>query len=1099
MSDPSSVPPVVAEIADEFVELLRRGESPRVSDYEARYPELATIIREVLPGLEVMERLKPSGSVCTRQISEELPDGTGWPAQLGEFSIIREIGRGGMGVVYEAIQQSLGRRVALKVLPNKAIDDPTRLARFDREARAAARLHHTNIVPVYDFGVSDGMHYFAMQYINGLGLDEVLVEIKRARHLLPLDETTDFDLNSSPAEEQRGKSESIAETLLGTTLRYVPENLSANETLRTQLADTIRDSSAASIADSQSGRTGLRTQRYNQNIAGLGIQAARALDYAHQQGVLHRDIKPSNLVLDTHNTIWVTDFGLAVTDEDEGLTKTGEVLGTLRYMAPEVFGGKADRRSDIYSLGITLYEMLALRPAFDDRDRRQLVRRILNEAPTRLRTIDPLISRDLETIVQKAIDREPGRRYPTAGAFADDLQRFLNGEPIRARRQSWALHFSRWVKRNPLSAALAGAVMLLLMATAVISSIAAWNLNRIAAERTSALITANANHARAEALAVKESTAREEAESSLRRAERIEKFMVRALRSPSPEFDGRKVTIYQVLKRTLDEIDQELGDDPKVQLHALLSIHDAFNGLDQVNDALEVIKKADGLAAKVYPEMDYQRLITRHLLGTTLRRAGRLEESEQILQQTYDDCVKTLGQGDELTITVADELGIAWLELGREKEAVELFDRNFEIANKSLGPTHRLTLEGLHNLAARYQSIQKPELAIPIYQRALDLRTKHLGELAQGTLISRVNLGGAMRDAHQTQAALELLTEALPLCRENLGDDHSTTLVCLNNLGMAQADSGDFQGAIDTLRQVEERRIASKDASHPGVISVQTNLAGLYLHVGNPEEGIAYLEKARKSSLEVLGPDHWRTLKIGSELAMACQKAGNISGAIDIVDEVLERKTTIDREDPLEVVIAMTNLGTILCQEGQTERALALFESGLPPTEDRFGKTSRQARNLIRWIHMCLVSQQNWPQAIENMAAWERCLDADKTASASEKNWLNINLAYAFLKTGSVGDAKPLIGPAVQAYRENEPNGLMFPWARHTQGLLLAASGELDQAQEMLVESAEVLIALAETAPKHFKFRRRWPSKTWFGFSKRLTPTRNKSRIGNSD
>ena len=199
-------------------------------------------------------------------------------------------------------------------------------------------------------------------------------------------------------------------------------------------------------------------------MARIGLQVAEALEYANRQGVLHRDVKPSNLLLDPKGNVWVADFGLAKAADAEDITHSGDIVGTVRYMAPERFAGKCDARSDVYALGLTLYELLALRPAFEASDRHELMRRVMSEEPERLRELVPHLPRDLETIVQKAIDREPARRYPTAAALAEDLQRFLDDKPIQARRVSAAEQAWRWARRNPAVASLAAGLLLALVA-----------------------------------------------------------------------------------------------------------------------------------------------------------------------------------------------------------------------------------------------------------------------------------------------------------------------------------------------------------------------------------------------------------------------------------------------------------------------------------------------------------------------------------------------------------------------------------------------------------------------------------------------------------
>src|SRR5262245_47729069 len=339
------------------------------------------------------------------------------PEQLGDFRILREVGRGGMGVVYEAEQVSLGRRVALKVLPGHSLLDPRQLQRFRREAQAAARLHHTNIVPVYGVGEAGGLHYYVMQFIQGLGLDEVLGELKRLRH--------DRGGIANPPEPARigtrprdGPSAvDVARSLLTGVVRTdgaaagLPETAThpASATPRPGLSDSSvhLPGQAEGSSLSESGRA------YWHSVARIGIQVADALAYAHSQGVLHRDIKPSNLLLDEQGVVWVTDFGLAkAATETENLTHTGDIVGTLRYLAPERLTGRSDARSDVYGLGLTLYELLTLRPAFSASDRNKLIQQLLRDDAPRPGKLNAAIPRDLETIVLTAIERDPVRRYP---------------------------------------------------------------------------------------------------------------------------------------------------------------------------------------------------------------------------------------------------------------------------------------------------------------------------------------------------------------------------------------------------------------------------------------------------------------------------------------------------------------------------------------------------------------------------------------------------------------------------------------------------------------------------------------------------------------
>ena len=399
---------------------------------------------------------------------------------LGDFRLLREVGRGGMGVVYEAEQVSLGRRVAIKLLPAAVFRDPTKRRRFEREAKAAARLHHTNIVPVHGFGEHDGTPYYVMQFIPGLGLDAVIDELGRS----PAGGRTP-EPNRPPTGEQAALSVALARSLLGEdgagTAGWngpaddAPTTTSAGGATPdpAPLARPDRGSSASlstsgvhlpgQSGSGVGGSAGKKTT-YWESVARIGVQVAGALAYAHKQGVLHRDIKPANLLLDLDGIVWVTDFGLAKADDSDDLTHTGDLLGTLRYMPPEAFEGKSDARSDVYALGLTLFELVALRPAYDERDRNKLVKQVTTGDPPRLRKLRRDAPRDLVTVVEKAIDKDPARRYQTAGALADDLQRFLDGRPITARRATELERVRMWARRRPATAGLVAALFLCLLA-----------------------------------------------------------------------------------------------------------------------------------------------------------------------------------------------------------------------------------------------------------------------------------------------------------------------------------------------------------------------------------------------------------------------------------------------------------------------------------------------------------------------------------------------------------------------------------------------------------------------------------------------------------
>jgi serine/threonine protein kinase/tetratricopeptide (TPR) repeat protein len=431
-------------LAEEFADRLRRGEHPSVSDYAAAHPAHADQLRELLPAVAQMEYLKRFRRAAGGAHPEQLPD------RFGDFRIVRELGRGGMGVVFEAVQESLGRPVALKVLATHAQLDPTRRERFVREAQAAARLHHTNIVPVFGVGEQDGLPYYVMQLIPGQGLHAVIHQWR----------------------QQVGKATPSAGSTVVLRQTATPAGLAGPNPTTAPSLDIPKLGNWAFIAE-------------------IGLQAAEALHYAHEQGVLHRDVKPANLILDPAGRVWVADFGLAKLLDLDGLTASGDILGTLQYVAPECLTGDSGPASDVYGLGATLYELLTLEPPYPPDPPARLIKQVAETTPISPRRLNPGIPRDLETIVLKAMAREPRHRYASARDLARDLQAFLDDRPIRARRQSWLDRSVRWCRRNPSIALLTVSTTVAL----VLATVAGW-VGYVKTERARETVAAQLAEAR---------------------------------------------------------------------------------------------------------------------------------------------------------------------------------------------------------------------------------------------------------------------------------------------------------------------------------------------------------------------------------------------------------------------------------------------------------------------------------------------------------------------------------------------------------------------------------------------------------------------------
>jgi len=401
----------LVRVLDAYLADVEAGVAADPAVLLAQHPELAPRLRTCLAGLQMLDAATPASEAAK--------------AELGGYAIVGEIGRGGMGVVYEALRTADQERVALKVLPFAASLDPRQLQRFKNEAHAASHLHHPHIVPVYEVGWAGGTHYYTMRFIEGVSLAAIWHQQRRQSR-------ADFAVQRKTV---------------------TPDTVAA-------AADLTRD--AASPA-------GLRwnSASYVRTIARWAQQAALALEHAHQVGVVHRDIKPGNLLVDEHGHLWVTDFGLASVQGSEGLTLTGDLVGTLRYMSPEQASarrGVVDHRTDIYSLGVTLYELLTLHQAFHGQDRQELLSQMASEEPRGARRLNPAVPLELETIVQTAMAKAPEDRYATARALADDLDCFLANKPIQARRPRLPMRLARWAGRHR---AWVAAIGLFLFVTAV--------------------------------------------------------------------------------------------------------------------------------------------------------------------------------------------------------------------------------------------------------------------------------------------------------------------------------------------------------------------------------------------------------------------------------------------------------------------------------------------------------------------------------------------------------------------------------------------------------------------------------------------------------
>ncbi len=826
------------------------------------------------------------------------------PERLGDFRILREVGKGGMGIVYEAVQESLGRRVALKVLANHSMLDDKGLQRFWQESRAAASLHHTNIVPVFGIGEHDGLHYYVMQFIDGLGLREIVNELSRLSGVAPQPSPgNEADAAGAaaklPTRDEIGGAETIAQALLSgrfgigvgdismsdASTTSAPDPASRSPAWDEELAEmptaiTARPaerSGASEDSDSQatqpfaakppyeqsidpetagsesssaiSSRPLFKLdRRYWQSVAQIGIRVAEAIDYAHGHGVLHRDIKPSNLLVDTNGGVWITDFGLAKAAGGNDLTLTGDVVGTIRYMAPERFDGQGDVRSDIYSLGLTLYELLTHRPAFTDTDHHRLMKRVMSEDPPRPRKLRPDVPRDLETIVLKAIAREPHRRYQTARELAEDLNRFVKNKPIAARQSSRFERAWLWCQRNPVVSSLTAALLVVFV---VGFATVLW-LWRDAEHQKWRLAVSEANVRRERDEARAQRTAAEAATSDAQRARAA---------AVQAEEEARKSE-----------------EAAKKQL-ALLQTN-----LAAMERQRQVLEKR---TARAPTEADFQTLLASnyHNLAGLQYASGKTDEAIKSYQKAIEvramlvaDHSKVADYQDALAISYGS-LGKVYEEIGDPDEAIYYY---------------------AEAIAVREKLVQQNDTT-PEQQAALAACLFALGELQRSKGNTRDARQHLLR-ALQIQETLAKADGAVTEYREQLAN----TLTELGQLSQASTAAPPAE-AVDYYRQAVEQwqSIISAEPSNADHAIAHAEASRLLADALRPVQGAGAALEWYAASIQSLNrvlknePQHALATslvtKVHEALASALVEMGNFDDAVAEFDLALKRAAEKDR------------------------------------------------------------------------------------------------------------------------------------------------------------------------------------------------------------
>jgi serine/threonine protein kinase/Flp pilus assembly protein TadD len=771
---------------------------------------------------------------------------------LGDFRIIREVGRGGMGVVYEARQLSLDRRVALKVLPLAAAMDGKQLQRFELEAHAAACLHHTNIVPVHVVGCERGVPFYAMQFIEGRSLAQLIAELRRLEGLdgvdTPAAHLADISTSTLAAGLLSGRpSQAVRPAVPAEPGPDWPRPTSSPPAPAGSASPTTP---APGHDGGSSPGSSTRSRAYIRTVAQLGVQVAEALDHAHTRGILHRDIKPANLLLDEKGQLWVTDFGLAQIQGNAGLTLTGDILGTLRYMSPEQALARRvviDGRTDIYSLGVTLYELLTLRPAIDGPDRGEILRRIAEKEPSPPRSLNPAVPRDLETICLKCLHKDPRRRYATAAALADDLNRFLRDQPIAARPVGRLERVLRWMRRNPTATALIVTAALLL-GLAGAAGLREWGLVMQWSERLARVIELQEHGRFDEARGVlyqpPVSTAHlrkriEQARANLDLVEGLEAIRL----SRGYGVQGDNIDYAESSRRyVVAFLEWGLGDlweDPD-RVAARLNA-------SPIREAL--VAALDDWAACANKEVrDWVLRVARRMDPDPWRDRVRDPDGWERMERFPE--LADMARVEEQPVTLMVAFGTRWRRLGGDPTAF------LERVRRQHPNDFWVNFELGHLFGER-----DPAVAIGYFRAAEVLRPD--------AAVVQTKLGYELSKLGELHNAIHHWVRAV-----RIDPDHA---VAWYDLGSALLEVGRVQDAADSFRQAKDR-FEKKAAENPRVPSVLRELADFLTtcpapQFRDPHRAVMLAKQALQSA--PLGSESWKTL------GLAAYQAGQWDDAIE--------------------------------------------------------------------------------------------------------------------------------------------------------------------------------------------------------------------------
>lgn len=963
-------------LVEQYATLLRQGVTTSIDDFVNRHPQYASELKKILIAVDMVERaaLQSSatetsgGPASFREFEKDVPK------RFGDFEIVRELGRGGMGIVYVAKQHSLKRNVALKVLPSSGPHAIKNRQRFRREAESAAALHHTNIVPVFGIGEQEGILYYAMQLIDGVPLNLILdwlqlplasselnelttAEKESSSHLSPAQAALQlFQAEFKPVNDvvfQQRANKTNATRRHDQTVEMAPPSYASASTVTLAANspivshdDSLDFVSAPPSIDSTSTPATTQPQArslnlsYYRNIASIVASTADALQYAHQQGILHRDIKPGNLLLDRDGTLWITDFGLARPADIASVTQTGEIVGTLRYMAPEQFHGQADQRTDIYSLGLTLFELLTLQPAVEFA-KGKLSYCNASEGATHPNFGKSNIPRDLQTICLKACAHDAAQRYQHARDFEEDLRRFLEDRPILARRITYTERLIRWSRRNPALAGLLALSATLLILVAILLAIS----NQ---EKQASLAKIKEQFDRAEKNVKLKTAALDEARFEKQRAEKNLQLAMEAFDKVVANISSRGLAM-----NSITEFDGE---------NDLVSFADAeLNSADiQLLDTL--ISFFDRFAAENGANLKLQSATASRRVGDIQFHLGRVDEAAKSYLKALDyyesapniegDLARDLAIVEIYTqlVIVNARQGNMAIAFSTQQKARQVLERNTVLRQSEKGRYALAQL--LNNVASfglRIGTEVRPRQRLPIF---LPFRPNNNGD---GPGPNGPPAGQAMRMKREIDANREARNILTALVAEKPDEDAYQISLAQNyrdevRIARLLRDPGKGEQAIsEAIRILNQLRDQNPDSlliQFQLAETLGTQVSGRPIEYQRLNEALDICDRLIQSQPNI---PEYRALRGSLLVRQAALNFGNgrKENAERILIEALDYQRSLAEQFPTVLIYQITYAQSLqmhamyLSEKGENKQALEKIELAIRSL-DNFRKTRTQ-------------------------------------------------------------------------------------------------------------------------------------------------------------